>query len=118
TYTAAYSPGGGTNGVTRGPMVYQLRPLGYGASEDFYFYVSHARGGSDDSLGDGRYAEAQEVRSDAKYNLPAGAHIIYSGDWNLFAGSNENAYKCLTGQVTSDNIDWSDSSAIWANPNQ
>jgi hypothetical protein len=117
SYTAAYSPGGGTNGVTRAPMVYQLRPLGYGSDADFYMYVSHARSSSDDSLGDARYAEAQAVRSDAKYKLPAGAHILYAGDWNLFSGSNENAYKCLTGQVTSDGIDWSDGSATWANTN-
>ncbi len=117
TYVAAHSPGGGTNGVTRAPMVYQLRPLGEGAAQDVYFYVSHARSSSDDSVGDARYAEAQEVRSDAKYKLPAGAHILYGGDWNLFNGSAENAYKCLTGQTTSDGIDWRDSSAIWANAN-
>ena len=116
-YTMAHSAGGGINGVTRGPMVYQLRPVGYGSSEDFYIYVSHARNGSDNAVGDGRYAEAQEVRSDAKYNLPAGAHVIYSGDWNLFNGSAENAYKCLTGQMTSDNINWSDGSGIWTNTN-
>ena len=118
TYTMAHSPGGGVNGVTRAPMVYQLRPAGFGPGNDFYFYVSHARSTSDDSVGDARYAEAQAVRSDAKYNLPAGAHIIYGGDWNLFNGSGENAYKCLTGQTTSDGIDWSDGSAIWANTNQ
>jgi PKD repeat protein len=117
-YTAAHSPGGGVKGVTRAPMVYQLRPIGSGSSDDFYFYVSHARSTSDDSVGDARYAEAQEVRSDAKYNLPAGAHILYGGDWNLFNGSGENAYKCLTGQTTSDGINWSDGSAIWANTNQ
>ncbi|HVM49701.1 MAG TPA: hypothetical protein VMU04_16865 [Candidatus Acidoferrum sp.] len=117
TYVAAYSPGGGVNGVTRAPMVYQLRPVGHGASADFYMYVSHARSTTDDSVGDARYAEAQEVRSDAKYNLPAGAHLLYSGDWNLFKGSGENAYKCLTGQTTSDGIDWSDGSARWANTN-
>jgi PKD repeat protein len=119
TYTAAHSPGGGVNGVPRAPMVYRLRPVGSaGTSNDFYFYVSHARSTSDDSVGDARYAEAQEVRSDAKYNLPGGAHIIYGGDWNLFNGSGENAYKCLTGQTTSDGINWSDGSAIWANTNQ
>jgi PKD repeat protein len=118
TYTSAHSPGGGVNGVPRAPMVYQLRPVGFGSSDDFYFYVSHARSTSDDSVGDARYAEAQEVRSDAKYNLPAGAHIIYGGDWNLFNGSGENAYKCLTGQTTSDGINWSDGSATWANTNQ
>jgi hypothetical protein len=117
-YTAAYSPGGGVNGVTRAPMVYQIRPAGYGAAYDFYLYVSHARSTSDNAVGDARYAEAQEVRSDAKYKLPAGAHIIYAGDWNLFNGSGENAYKCLTGQATSDAIDWNDASAIWANTNR
>ncbi len=118
SYTAAHSPGGGVNGPDRAPMVYRLRPVGLGTNDDFYFYVSHARSTSDDSVGDARYAEAQEVRSDAKYNLPAGAHILYGGDWNLFNGSGENAYKCLTGQTTSDGINWSDTSAIWANTNQ
>ena len=118
TYTAAFSPGGGVNGATRAPMVYRLRPMGNGPNADFYMYVSHARSTSDDAVGDARYAEAQEVRSDAKYNLPAGSHILYSGDWNLFSGSYENAYRCLTGQITSDGIDWSDNSAIWANTNQ
>ena len=117
-YTAAHSPGGGVNGVARGPMVYRIRPVGYDSNSDFYMYVSHARSTSDDTVGDARYAEAQEVRSDAKYNLPAGAHILYCGDWNLFNGSGENAYKCLTGQVTSDAIDWSDTSSVWANTNQ
>ncbi len=118
TYTTAHSPGGGVNGVTRAPMVYQLRPIGFGTTNDFYMYVSHARSTSDDSDGDARYAEAQSVRSDAKYNLPAGVHLLYGGDWNLFNGSGENAYKCLTGQTTSDGINWSDTSAIWANTNQ
>lgn len=118
TYISAHSPGGGVNGPDRGPMLYQLRPVGYGSNYDIYFYVSHARSTSDDTVGDARYAEAQEVRSDAKYKLPAGAHILYGGDWNLFAGSYENAYKCLTGQVTSDGINWSDASSVWANTNQ
>jgi hypothetical protein len=117
TYTTAYSPGGSTKGVLRGPMVFQLRPVGYGSNADFYLYISHARA-SDDSKGDARYAEAQEVRSDAKYNLPAGAHVIYTGDWNLVKGSGENAYQCLTGQTTSDGINWADGSAIWGNTNQ
>jgi hypothetical protein len=67
TYILAHSPGGGYKGVTRAPVVYQLRPVGYGSNDDFYFYVSHARASSsDDAVGDARYAEAQEVRSDAK----------------------------------------------------
>jgi hypothetical protein len=118
TYMAAYSPGGGVNGVTRAPMVYRLRAAGVGTNDDFYMYVSHARSTSDDSAGDARYAEAQEVRSDAKYNLPAKSHILYAGDWNLFNGSGENAYKCLTGQIASDGTNWNDNSSFWANTNQ
>ncbi len=117
TYVAAHSAGSGGT-VPRAPMVYQLRPIGSGTNNDFYMYVSHARSTSDNAIGDARYAEAQEVRSDAKYNLPAGAHILYSGDWNLFNGGYENSYRCLTGQTTSDGINWSDTSAIWANTNQ
>jgi hypothetical protein len=115
TYTAAHNIAGVKN-VPRAPMLYELRPVGYGPSADFYMYVSHALSG-DNPSGDARYAEAQELRSDAKYNLPTGAHIIYSGDFNLFNGSGENAYKTLTGQATSDGINWGDSSAIWANAN-
>jgi PKD repeat protein len=118
-YVSAHLPGGGTKGVTRGPMVYRLRPIGYGTNNDYYMYVSHARSTTDNSVGDARYAEAQEVRSDAKYNLPAGSHILYCGDWNLFNGSGENAYKCLTGQMTSDLINWADTNTtVWANTNQ
>jgi hypothetical protein len=118
TYIAAYSPGGGVNGVTRAPMVYQLRPIGFGTTNDFYMYVSHARSTSDDTDGDARYAESQAVRSDAKYKLPANSHILYGGDWNLFNGSGENAYKCLTGQITSEGTNWDDNSSFWANTNQ
>jgi hypothetical protein len=119
SYVAANSPGGGTNGVTRSPMLYQLRPIGFGTTNDFYMYVSHARSTSDDTAGDARYAEAQELRSDAKYKLPAGSHILYAGDWNLFNGSGENAYLCLTGQTTSDTINWADTNTtLWANTNQ
>jgi hypothetical protein len=118
TYIAAYNVGGGVNGVTRGPMVYQIRPVGFGTNCDFYFYVSHARSSSDNAVGDARYAEAQAIRSDAKYKLPPGSHILYGGDWNLFNGSYENAYRCLTGQITSDGTNWSDTSSVWANTNQ
>jgi len=118
SYVTAYNVAGGVKGVTRSPMCYQIRPLGFSSNCDFYFYVSHARSTSDNAAGDARYAEAQEIRSDAKYKLPAGAHILIGGDWNLFNGSYENAYKCLTGQVTSDGKDWSDTSSFWANTNQ
>jgi hypothetical protein len=118
TYTTAFSISNTATGPARAPMVYQLRPIGFGTTNDFYIYVSHARSSSDNPAGDARYAEAQEVRSDAKYNLPAASHILYCGDWNLFNGSYENAYRCLTGQITADGTNWSDTAGIWANTNQ
>ena len=35
-YTNAYAPGGGVNGVTRAPLIYQIRPLGYSSNYDIY----------------------------------------------------------------------------------
>jgi hypothetical protein len=60
-------------------------------SSESAIYVSHARSTSHDSVGGARYARAQEVRNDAKYKLPVGAHVIHSGDWNLFNGTGKNA---------------------------
>lgn len=112
TYAAA-AGNGAAGSVARGPMVYQLRPVGQTSAADFYVYVTHARSTSDTATGAGRYAEAQEVRADAKYLLPSGAHVLYSGDWNLFNGSGEDAYKCLTGQTTSDGLSWADSTQAY-----
>ncbi len=72
TYAGASGAGSGGN-VPRAPMVYQLRAKDSSAAADFYMYVSHARAGSDTNIGSARYAEAQEVRSDANYLLPSGA---------------------------------------------
>lgn len=105
---AAIGTVGSYPAVPRAPMRYQLRPTGFGSNADFYMYVSHARSSSDDSVGTSRYNEAQEIRTNANA-LPANSHIIYSGDWNLFNGSSENAYLCLTGQTTSDSVNWSGS---------
>ena len=114
TYAGAIGAGSGGS-VPRSPMRYQIRPIGYGSNSDFYMYVDHARSTSDTGTGTARYAEAQEVRNDAN-TLAANAHILYSGDWNLFNGNNangspngtnaEDAYLCLTGQSTSDGLNW------------
>ena len=90
---------GGT--VPTAPMRYQLRPVGSGPEADFYMYLSYAS--NDDPRS--RYMEAEEIRDDAG-TLPANTHIMYSGDWELSNGSNEDAYRCLTGQTTSDGINW------------
>jgi hypothetical protein len=62
----AHSLGGGISGVTRAPMLYQLRLVGYGSNDDFYIYVSHARSTSHDSVGGARYAVLSKNSNDAK----------------------------------------------------
>ncbi len=90
------------NGVFRAPMRYELRPVGYGANADFYMYVSHYKSGSGASNNALRNTEATEIRQDADA-LGSAAHILYTGDHNLFGDSNEPSYQTLlapgTGQA-------------------
>jgi hypothetical protein len=85
-----------------------------------FTFTSATRGSTSDDA-EGRRALRRGAGSPQRREIqPAGrhAHILYGGDWNLDNGSYENAYKCLTGQTTSDGINWSDTSSIWANTNQ
>ncbi len=82
------------NGVPRAPMRYQLRPAGYGPNADFYMYVSHYKSGSGSSNTFVRNDEAMEIRGDAD-DLGSSAHVLFTGDHNLFGDSNEPAYQTL-----------------------
>jgi hypothetical protein len=97
-----------SSGAPRAPMRYTLAPKGYNDhSADFTIYVSHMKSGSagselSGSNGYRRNVEAQAIRDDA-YTLNDGlngttsnevAHIIYSGDYNWGAAS-ENAYQTM-----------------------
>ncbi len=82
---------GSSNGVYRGVMRYQFRPIGGTSADDFYIYVSHYKAGSNsDDLAD-RAAEANLIRTNAA-TLPANSRIIYAGDYNIKT-SNEGSYK-------------------------
>ncbi len=83
-----------SSGAPRQPVRYELRPVGADASKDFYVYVSHCKAGTRSSDMDRRNIEAQLLRSDAA-TLPAGARILYTGDFNLTASS-EPFYQTLT----------------------
>jgi hypothetical protein len=83
-----------SNGAARPTGRYELRPVGYDSSADFYVYSSHYKS-SDTSADRGRRnVEAQQVRANADA-LGQGAHIIFAGDFNVY-NSNEPMFVTLT----------------------
>jgi endonuclease/exonuclease/phosphatase family metal-dependent hydrolase len=85
-----------SSGPPRQPIRYQFRPVGYGPEADFYVYTSHLKSASDATSEGRRNAEAILLRGNAN-TLPAASRILYSGDFNLFKGSQEPAWITLTG---------------------
>ena len=83
-----------SSGAPRQPVRYQFRPVGSNGSKDFYVYTSHMKAGTQSSDMNRRNIEAQLLRTD-ETGLPAGARVIYTGDFNLTA-STEAAYVTLT----------------------
>ncbi|WP_146395902.1 hypothetical protein [Pseudobythopirellula maris] len=88
-----------TNRNPRQPIRYQLRPVGYDETADFYAYNSHYKAGTEGASSSGttvgarRLFEAQLIRAHAD-NLGADAHQIYAGDFNM-RSSNEDAFQHL-----------------------
>jgi hypothetical protein len=100
------------NGVFRAPMRYQLRPVGYGSNADFYMYVSHYKSGSGSSNATLRNTEAAEIRADADALGPT-AHILYTGDHNLFGSSGEPSYQTLMGPGVAQAHDPASFTQVW-----
>ena len=86
--------GGGTNGVPRAPMRFNLQPVGGNSSSQFYLYVSHA----DLTTPSRQVAEAIELRNSAN-TLGASANVIYTGDYN--AGPGALSYGTMTSSAVS-----------------
>jgi hypothetical protein len=91
-----------SSGMARQALRYQLRPVGYDSSADFYIYNDHykASEGTDSpgatSNADRRLAEATTIRANADA-LGQGANIIYVGDFNLYhSDATEPAWAQLT----------------------
>jgi Endonuclease/Exonuclease/phosphatase family len=87
----------GGSAAARQSARFQLRPVGYDSSADFYIYNDHYLSGttccgptSDQGRRD---FEAQTVRIDADA-LGQGAHVIYAGDYNIHSSS-EAMYQTL-----------------------
>lgn len=66
----------------RSTMRYQLRPVGYDSSADFYVYNNHYKASTGAANEDRRLVEATAVRNNAD-SLGAGVPIIYAGDFNV-----------------------------------
>lgn len=71
---------------------WQLRLVGHsGPDAELYIYSAHLKASTGSSNEQERLAGAQLIRADADA-LPAGTHILYCGDWNVYS-NNEPAYQ-------------------------
>jgi hypothetical protein len=66
----------------RSTLRYQLRPVGYDSSADFYAYNNHYKAGDAPSDRNRREIEATSLRNNANA-LGEGAHLIFAGDYNI-----------------------------------
>jgi endonuclease/exonuclease/phosphatase family metal-dependent hydrolase len=101
------TPGGSSNGEFRQVVRYEFQPVADAGTTRgiFYVYDTHSKSGSantsDDGTTDGamRNSEAHLIRTDEATNLPAGASVLYVGDFNQ-DGSTEAAYQTMTSTST------------------
>ncbi|BBO30989.1 dockerin type I domain-containing protein [Lacipirellula parvula] len=70
----------------RSTMRYQLRPIGYDSSADFYAYDSHYKSDTGTDNNNRRLVEAQAIRTNSDA-LGEGTHAIYVGDYNIQSSS-------------------------------
>lgn len=79
-----------TSGMARQPIRYQLRPVGFGTTNDVYLYNAHPKASSGSSNEARREVEAEAIRADADA-LGDGVNVLYVGDFNLYS-NNEASY--------------------------
>lgn len=81
------------SGLTRDTGRISVRPVGYGADADIYVYNTHYKASTGDSNELKRRDEAFQIRwgLNGSDSLPAGANVIYAGDFNQ-QSSAEDAY--------------------------
>jgi len=79
-------------GNSRDSARYRLRPVGYGSEADIYIYNTHYKAGTTGTDKRRRAEEARVVRWHVSYGadaLPAGANVIYAGDYNMRSSSED-----------------------------
>lgn len=101
------------NNQARQTLVYQLRPVGYGAAADFYVLASHYKAGNASTDRNRRQVEAVAVRQYADA-LGAGTHVIYAGDFNVYTHT-EPMWTTLRGAGPAQAFDPIDREGHWHN---
>lgn len=77
----------------RSTLRYELRPVGYDSTADFYVYSNHYKAGTTGSDQNRREIEATALRSNLD-GLGQGTHAILAGDYNI-RSSFEASYQAL-----------------------
>lgn len=93
----------------RASLRYQLRPVGYDTSADFYVYNDHYRSDNPTS----RLIEATSVRNNSDA-LGEGVHAIYAGDYNI-TSSNVGMFQQLISSGNGQAFDPIDTLGVWSN---
>ena len=90
-------PLGSSSGEYREVMRYEFAPAGVTptAANEFYIYVSHYKALTGSANEAARAGEAAIIRNDEANNLPAGARVLYVGDYNPTGGSTEAGYQTM-----------------------
>jgi hypothetical protein len=110
------TPQGAINGEFRQVVRYEFQPAGGTAAQDFYVYVCDARAGTPAIDATDRAEEATIIRNDAA-TLPADASIIYMGDWNTTASTDQSVVNMTTAGVNPgiDLVNPTNQSESWSN---
>jgi len=103
----------GGSAAARETSRYQLRPVGYDSSADFYVYNSHYKAGTGGSNQARRDFEANTIRTDSDA-LGQGINAIYAGDFNI-RSSSEAMYGTLLGAGNGQAFDPISSPGTWNN---
>ncbi|OWY69602.1 hypothetical protein B7486_19800 [cyanobacterium TDX16] len=85
-----------STGAGRNADRWKLKLIGYDSpAASFYIYSCHLKASSGSSNESQRLAGATAIRSNADA-LPAGTHIIYTGDWNVYTNTETPYLKFLS----------------------
>ena len=101
---------------------YRVRPVGYGAAAaEIRIYSLHFKASSGSTNEEQRAREATGLR-DTLNNLPAGTHVIVTGDFNMYRGTEPAMVKLLEDQADDDgrlydplgleSLSWQDNAAM------
>ena len=105
-----------TSAQARQTLRYQLRPVGYDSSADFFVYSNHYKASTGSRNQARRQVEAAALRADADA-LGEGTHAIYSGDFNI-RSSSEASYQTLLASGPGQAFDPVDAPGNWNDSSQ